>query len=220
MSAGTVWLRRVAALIFGLGCLAVALYAFTFFSRDSNIGNPFDARFAVSGWDVPGHIFGAGLALLLAPFQLLGVVRRRWPRLHRLGGGVYAGAILLAAISALSLARHSQGGAASGSGFALLAVVWVGCTAIGIRYAIARDFERHRRWMSRSVALTAAAVTLRIILGVGAGAMQWPFLPVYITAAWACWTVNLAICELLLRWPAIRARLGARRAYSTGAARG
>lgn len=215
----TVWLRRAAALVFGLGCLAVAVYAFTFFSRDTSLGNPFDARFVVSGWDVPGHIFGAGLALLLAPLQLLGGVRRRWPRLHRLGGGVYAGAILIAAISALSLSRHAQGGVASGSAFALLAVIWVGCTAMGIGYAIRRDFVNHRRWMFRSVALTASAVTLRIMLGVGAAAMQWPFLPVYITAAWSCWTLNLALCELILRWPAIRARLAAQRRTSVDVAR-
>ena len=41
---GTVWLRRAAALVFGLGCLAVAVYAFTFFSRDTSLGNPFDAK--------------------------------------------------------------------------------------------------------------------------------------------------------------------------------
>ncbi|MGO4774785.1 DUF2306 domain-containing protein, partial [Lysobacter sp. 2RAB21] len=109
MRQGAVWLRRAAALVFGLGCLAVAVYAFTFFSRETSLRNPFDARFVVSGWDVPGHIFGAGMALLLAPLQLLDGVRRRWPRLHRLSGGVYAGAILIAAISALSLSRHSQG---------------------------------------------------------------------------------------------------------------
>ncbi|MGO1070604.1 DUF2306 domain-containing protein [Lysobacter sp. CA199] len=220
MWTGAVWLRRMAALLFGLGCLAVAVYAFTFFAGDANLNNPFHARFVVSGWDVPGHLFGAALALLLAPLQLLTGVRRRWPRLHRLGGGVYAGAILIAAVSALSLSRHSQGGAASGSAFALLAVIWVGCTAMGIGYAIRRDFVNHRRWMFRSVALTSSAVTLRIMLGVGAAAMQWPFLPVYITAAWACWTVNLAVCELILRWPAIRAQLAARSGPSALVARG
>ncbi|MGH8083149.1 MAG: DUF2306 domain-containing protein [Lysobacter sp.] len=217
---GTVWLQRTAALVFGLSCLAVAVYAFTFFSRNTNLSNPFDARFVVSGWDVPGHIFGAGLALLLAPLQLLTGLRRRWPRLHRLGGGLYAGAILIAAISALSLSRHAQGGAASGSAFALLAVIWVGCTAMGIGYAIRRDFENHRRWMFRSVALTASAVTLRIILGVGAAAMHWPFIPVYIAAAWACWTVNLAVCELILRWPSIRLRVTAQHGLSAVVARG
>lgn len=219
MRRAAVWLRRAAALAFGLGCLAVAAYAFTFFSRDTDLSNPFTARFVVSGWDVPGHIFGAGLALLLAPLQLLTGLRRRWPRLHRLGGGVYAGAIAIAAISGLSLARHAQGGAASGSGFALLAIAWVGCTAMGIVYALRRDFDRHRRWMIRSVALTASAVSLRIILGVGIAVMHQPFLTVYITAAWACWTVNLAVCELILRWPSIRARLATRRERSARVAR-
>ncbi|MEH6420674.1 DUF2306 domain-containing protein [Pseudomonas sp. CGJS7] len=216
----SICLRWTAALLFGLGCFAVAYYAFTFFSREINLNNPFTARFVVSGWDVPGHIFGAGLALLLAPLQLLSGVRRRWPRLHRLGGGVYAGSILIAAVSALSLAPHAQGGWASGSAFVLLALLWVGFTATGIGYAIRRDFANHRRWMIRSVALTASAVTLRLILGVGAGALHLPMLPVYITAAWACWTVNLALAELILRWPAIRARRAARRGFSTVLARG
>lgn len=212
MSRAKVWLRWGAALTFGLSCVAVAVYAFTFFHyRDASMGNPFDARFVVSGWDVPGHLFGAGLALLLAPLQLLTGARRRWPRLHRLGGGLYAGGILIGGLSALSLATHAQGGWASGSGFVLLALAWMGVTAHGIRYAVIGDYERHRRWMCRSVALTASAVTLRLMLGVGAAAMHWPFLTVYITAAWACWTFNLAVCELLLRWPQIRARFAAGR---------
>lgn len=220
MRRATVWLQRGVALVFGLSCLAVAAYAFAFFYREASLGNPFTARFVVSGWDVPGHIFGGGLALLLAPLQLLSGVRRRWPRLHRLSGGVYAGAILIAAISGLSLSLHSQGGAATGSAFAILAVLWLGCTAMGIRYAIRRDFANHRRWMFRSVALTASAVTLRIILGVGSGVLHLPPLPVYITAAWACWTVNLAVCELILRWPWIRARVWPRNAGSQPSSRG
>ena len=84
--------------------LSAFIDAFTFFSRDTDLSNPFTARFVVSGWDVPGHIFGAGLALLLAPLQLLTGLRRRWPRLHRLGGGVYAGAIAIAAL--LNLATN------------------------------------------------------------------------------------------------------------------
>ncbi|RDZ27361.1 DUF2306 domain-containing protein [Lysobacter silvisoli] len=209
-----VWrgLRWLAALAFGLLCVAVAAYAFAFFYvRNASIGNPFDANFAVAGWAVPGHLFGGGLALLLAPLQLLTGLRRRWPRLHRLGGGLYAGGILVGAISALALAPQAQGGWASGSGFVLLALVWIGTTATGIRYALIGDYERHRRWMFRSVALTASAVTLRLMLGIGAAAMHWPFLAVYITAAWTCWTFNLAVCELLLRWPRRRARLDARR---------
>lgn len=203
--------------VFAVLCVAVAAYAFGYLYLAYRSGDPFAARFAVSGRDVPVHFFGAGLALLLAPLQLNTRLRQRLPRLHRLGGWLYVAAVLIGAGSGLSLSAHAQGGAASGLGFAMLAVVWLGVTACGIRHAIAGDIARHRRWMCRSVALTFSAVTLRGMLGLGAGALQLPFLSVYIAAAWLSWLVNLAGCELILRWPEIRARR-ARRAARRSAA--
>lgn len=195
--------------LFALSCVALAVYAFAYLYGDYRPGNPFDRQFALSGLDVPGHLFGAGLALLLAPLQLSGALRRRWPRLHRLGGWLSAGAILIGGVSGWSLAWRAQGGLASGAAFALLAVVWTTTAAIGIGYAIAGDTARHRRWMWRCVALTASAITLRLILALGTGPMRLPFLPVYVFAAWSCWTFNLAVCEAWLRWrpaPSIAAR--------------
>ncbi|HJR75288.1 MAG TPA: DUF2306 domain-containing protein [Luteimonas sp.] len=193
--------RKSAYLLSALACAALAAYAFAYLYGEFRPNNPFHAQFAVSGLDVPGHLFGAGLALLLVPLQLNGWLRGRWPHLHRIGGWLYAGAILIGGVSGLSLARHAQGGAASGVGFALLALVWMATTAIGIGYAIAGDTARHRRWMWRSIALTTSAITLRLILGVGTGALHLSFLPVYVFAAWSCWIFNLAVCEACLRWP-------------------
>lgn len=207
-------LRWCAYLSFTMLCAGVAAYGFAFLFGEYRAGNPFDAQFSISGLDVPAHFFGAGLALLLAPFQLSAWIRRRVPRLHRLSGGLYAAGILIAGLAGLSLARHTQGGIASGTGFALLAAIWIAVTGIGIGYAIAGDTPRHRRWMWRSIALTSSAVTLRLMLGVGTGALHLPFQTVYIFAAWGCWTFNLAICELLLHWPQLRARWFADRAMS------
>ena len=81
----------------------------------------------------------------------------------------------------------------------LLALSWLSVTTIGIAHAVRGRHEAHRRWMWRSVALTASAVTLRITLGLGLGVLHLPFLSVYVFAAWSCWTINLALCELLLR---------------------
>jgi uncharacterized membrane protein len=138
--------------------------------------------------------------LLLAPLQVWGGLRRRWPRLHRQVGWLYVAAVLIGGVSGLSLARNAQGGWITGSGFSLLAVTWLWMTALGVGYAIAGDYESHRRWMLRSVALTAAAITLRLMLFVGQGVLHLPFMTVYISAAWGCWTINLALCELWLRW--------------------
>ncbi|MEO5628162.1 MAG: DUF2306 domain-containing protein [Thermomonas sp.] len=192
--------------IFTLLALAVAIYAFSFLYRPFEAGNPFAAQFAISGVDVPLHFFLGGLALALAPLQLSGGLRRRVPALHRLSGWLYVACVLIGSISAFSLALNAQGGAPSRVSFVIMALLWPFLTAIGIQRAIVGDIAGHRRWMCRSVAMTYSAVTLRLVLGIGAGALQLPFIPVYIAAAWSCWTINLAVCELLLRWPAFRAR--------------
>ena len=198
--------RWTARVLFTLSSVAVAAYAFAYLYGSYSITNPFAAQFAISGMDVPLHFFAAGLALLLSPLQLSAAVRRRLPALHRASGWLYVGAILLAAPSGLSLAFGAQGGLASGAGFALLAVMWPVVTLRGVLLAVAGDTAGHRRWMSRSVALTFTAVTLRVALVVGTGMLQLPFMAVYITAAWASWLLNLAVCELILRWPASPAR--------------
>ncbi|HET7395184.1 MAG TPA: DUF2306 domain-containing protein [Gammaproteobacteria bacterium] len=192
---------------FTLTSLAVAGYAFTFLYRAFQVGSPFAAQFAVSGWDVPFHFFMAGSALALGPLQLAGTIRRRWPRLHRTLGWLYALDILIGAAAGFSLSFNAQGGLASGLGFATLALLWPAVTARGVWLAVRGDATGHRRWMCRSVALTYAAVTLRLMLGIGAGAMSLPFMTVYITAAWSSWPINLAVCELIIRWPVIRAQL-------------
>lgn len=199
-------LRWTLALLFLLLCLAVSAYAFTYMSRYHGPQDFMSAKFALSGLDVPAHFMGAGLALLLAPLQLSASIRRYVPRLHRLSGGLYTAGVLIGGLGGLSLSTHATGGAASGIAFALLAILWMGVTGIGIRHAIAGDLALHRRWMIRSIALTASAITLRLTLGIGQGVLHLPFVPVYIFAAWSCWTVNLALCELWLHWPSIRAK--------------
>ena len=197
------WMRGSVKVLFALLGIAVAAYAFLYLYRHHSAQDPFAAQFAVSGWDVPAHFFAAGLALLLAPLQLNGRLRARWPAVHRASGWVYTAAVLIGGVSGLSLAINAQGGLPSRSAFVLLSIAWLLTTALGIRHAVAGDIARHRRWMCRSVALTFAAVTLRLILGTGIGLLQLPPMPVYIASAWLSWTLNLAICELLLRYPRI-----------------
>lgn len=192
--------------LFAASSLLVAAYAFAFLRmRPFNPHDPFMVKFAVSGIDVPMHFFGAGLALLLVPLQAGGWIRCRLPAVHRTAGWLYAGGVLIGGLGGLSLAFDAHGGWASGAGFALLSVLWLAITANGIRLAVAGDFVGHRRWMSHSLAMTFSAVTLRVILFVGTGPLALPFDTVYIFSAWASWSLNMALCELWLRWPQWRA---------------
>jgi hypothetical protein len=193
LQATTLLVRSTQAL-FSLACVLVAAYAFFFLLMPVREGDPFAARFAVAGWDVPAHFFGAGLALLLVPVQLSQGIRRRWPMIHRICGRVSAVAILVGGVSGLSMAQEAHGGWVSRAGFSALALLWLGITANGLRLAIRRDLPRHRTWMAYSVALTTGAITFRVMLGVCTGVMEWPFTPVYVTVSWVSWLFNLAAC--------------------------
>lgn len=199
-------IRWLAYGLFTLTSLWIAAHAFAYLYRAFQVGDPFAANFAVSGLDVPLHFFMAGLALALGPLQLNATVRRRWPALHRTSGWLYAAAIVIGAGAGLSLSFKAQGGLASGLGFATAALLSIAMTVRGVWLAVRGDTAGHRRWMCRSVAITFNAVTLRLMLPFGTLVLSLPFMTVYIAVAWVSWLFNLAVCELILRWPAIRAR--------------
>lgn len=143
------------------------------------------------------HVIFGPVAMVLAPFQFRAELRDRRPRLHRWIGRSYALAILIAGIGGAAMALGTRAGPVAATGFGILALLWLGTTAQGVRLAIQRRFDLHRRWMLRSAALTFAAVTLRLELPllVAAGV---PFEQAYAFVAWACWIPNLALAEWLI----------------------
>lgn len=146
------------------------------------------------------HITLGPLALLLAPLQLSRGVRRRWPRLHRIGGRSYAVTCLAAGVAALALLPGYAGDRWSATGFAVLALLWIGFTAAGIAAIRAGRIADHRRWMVRSVAMTSAAISLRLIMA-PLLASGWALTDTYRITAWASWIVTWIIAELWLRRP-------------------
>lgn len=146
------------------------------------------------------HVILAPVALALVPFQLWQGLRDRRPLVHRLMGRAYGMAVVISGASGLWLAVTTEAGPVAAFGFGLLAVLWLGTTITGIRLAMSGDRIAHRRWMIRSIALTLAAVTLRIQIPVGM-MLEIPFDTAYPVIAWLCWVPNLIAAELILRWP-------------------
>jgi len=140
------------------------------------------------------HALTGLVALAIGPFQFLPRLRGSRPVLHRMLGRVYLTAILFSGLSGLWLAFHTTGGFAATSGFFFLSIGWLLTGALAWRAALKRDFSAHRAWMMRSYALTFAAVTLRIYLGLGVAA-GIPFPEIYATAAWSSWVLNLVVVE-------------------------
>jgi uncharacterized membrane protein len=157
------------------------------------------------------HIIGSGLALLIGPFQFLLIIRKRWPSLHRWLGRIYLGAgVGLGGISALFIAPGIQGGLVGAVGISLLAVLWLWTGLMAYRAIRAGRVVEHREWMIRNFALTFAAVTLRLWLGVLIallspikeasfnGDFNLLFTEAYRVVMWLSWVPNLLVAEYLI----------------------
>ena len=149
-------------------------------------------------WRLWGHILGGPLALALAPLQLSGRLRQHWPRLHRYAGRVYGAAVLVAGVAGMTLAPTSEASNFARVGFGVLGALWLLTTIKGIQLAMRGDLARHRWWMERSIALTFAAVTLRLIMA-PLMASGWSVAQTYDITAWGSWILNLALLELWQR---------------------
>ncbi len=179
-------------------CLLIALGSWRFLVLGVEVSMPFVAYHLEQRplWFF-AHVGLAPVALALMPFQFWQGLRQRALTWHRWIGRAYGAAVLVSGLGGLLMALGSNSGALAAWGFGLLAVFWLGTTAIGIWHALRGRIADHRRWMIRSAALTFAAVTLRLYLpllfatlGEQAG---------YVLVSWACWVPNLLVAEWMLR---------------------
>ena len=145
------------------------------------------------------HAMGGAIALLAGPLQFVPHFRERsWSR-HRLLGWIYCSAILLGWCASLWIAPHSQTGWIASAAFLALGAAWIVTTGLAVRFILRGNAIRHRRWMIRSFALTAAAITLRMYLPL-IFVFHWPFSIAYPAIAWLCWIPNVFVAEAYLHF--------------------
>ena len=178
--------------------VGVGMYAFAFYFLDA-VGDPsFKERFATMPLFAAFHVLGAGVALILGPFQLSRRLRARALHWHRWIGRTYLTAVLLGGIGGGMLATIAAGGLVARIGFAMLAVIWLWSGAQAY-FAVRRgDVASHRQWMIRNFSLTFAAVMLRIYLPLLTEGFGVPFADAYATVAWLAWVPNLVLAEWLV----------------------
>ncbi|MEW5251044.1 DUF2306 domain-containing protein [Microbulbifer discodermiae] len=143
------------------------------------------------------HFLGGAIAILIGAFQLSSSIRRKYLYLHRILGRIYVGSVAFGGLSGFILAVNSVGGAWVQTGFALMAIFWLGTTLNAYRVILQRDVKSHERWMVRSYAVTLAGVTLRLYLGLSV-VLGIKFIDAYPILAWLCWVPNLLVAELYL----------------------
>lgn len=144
------------------------------------------------------HVAGGVAALLAGPVQFVRRVRTRRPAVHRVTGRIYFAACAIGAPAGFVLALGTDAGRVAGAGFAVQAVLWAAFTWLGWSSAVGRRFGEHREWMLRSYAITASAITFRLMLPASA-LLGLDFLATYRVIAWLPWIVNLALFEYHIR---------------------
>jgi len=183
--------------ILALGVSGFAVYAYGFRPLGAFVHPEMAAFFRSQPWAIYTHVFASVAALAFGPIQFSARLRIRYPQFHRNLGKIYLGVgVLVGGLAGLYMAFHAFGGIISKLGFGCLAVSWL--VSGGLAYTSIRrgDIESHRRWMIRNFALTFAAVTLRLYLGL-VFANGFPFEPAYRAISWLCWVPNLLLAEWL-----------------------
>lgn len=191
------WTLAVFSLLIALGSLRVFFLPFD--EAMPNMGH----FITEAPWRLWAHILAGPVALALAVVQLSSNIRARWPSVHRWSGRVYGVAVLAAGLAGLTLAPTSETSEFSRAGFMVLAALWIATTWIGIFHAMRGNYTHHRWWMERSLALTFAAVTLRIIMA-PLLASGWTVGETYNVTAWGSWLLNLAVLEWWQRRQVVR----------------
>ncbi len=142
---------------------------------------------------VYSHLVGAAFALSLGGVQLFTRKGSRW---HRHLGISYCLAVIVGGIGGGYLSFFAEQGPSTGLGFFILDILWFYTTYMAWRSARAHQVVRHRRWIIRSLALAAAAISLRLELLLFT--QFWSFETSYLIVAWSCWLGNLIFVEIYL----------------------
>ncbi len=146
------------------------------------------------------HVFAAIVSLAAGFTQFSERLRRRYPKMHRWSGWIYAiNVLFVAGPSGLVIGLYANGGWSSQLAFCLLAVLWMVFTGLALSSILRRDVAAHRRWMIRSFALTLSAITLRAWKFVLVAAFEPRPMDVYRIVAWLGWVLNLLVAEWWIR---------------------
>lgn len=146
------------------------------------------------------HVFTSMFALAAGLTQFTPALLRRWPQAHRWLGRLYVlNVVVITGPASFLMAFYANGGWTSRLGFSVLAVLWIGTTAVAYRTARQRRWPDHRAWMIRSYALTLSAITLRCWKYALVWAFHPPPMDVYRLVAWLGFIPNLLVAEWLIR---------------------
>ncbi|WP_207625740.1 DUF2306 domain-containing protein [Niastella populi] len=142
------------------------------------------------------HVFSSVLALAAGLTQFSDVILKKYRRLHRIVGWIYAVDILIINFpAAMIMAYYANGLLPSKIAFILLDCLWFWFTLKAVIAARNKEINKHKRFMIRSFALTFSAITLRSWKIILAGVFHPDPLTLYMIDAWMGFVPNLLLAE-------------------------
>lgn len=145
------------------------------------------------------HVVFAILSLPAGFTQFSKLIRKCYPKIHKLFGWLYIITILLlAAPSGFVIGIHANGGLSSQIAFCILSILWFCFTFKALQSIIKKNYKLHQVFMIRSFALTLSAITLRLWKYLIVMFFEPKPMDVYQIVAWIGWVLNLVIAEIII----------------------
>lgn len=157
--------------------IAFALYIFGFYITASTLG-------AVEAWNsvlpnlytptkpaamtgMISHFFFGSVLLILGPIQFSQTLRQRYTNVHRWTGVFYTLSAFITGFGGVVFLGvwGASGGTPMVIGFGLYGILMMICSVQTIRFALNRDFTRHRQWAVRLFALVLGSWLYRMGYG-------------------------------------------------------
>ncbi len=145
------------------------------------------------------HVYTSFFLMILGFLQFSKTIKRKYIKIHRWSGRVYAVIILfLSGPSGLVMSYHANGGIFSKTAFVILSVLWMSFTFLSVYYVLKKDMVNHYKFAIRSFALTLSAISLRLFKYIIVFLFQPQQMEAYRIVAWLGWTFNLLVAEIII----------------------
>ena len=147
--------------------------------EDWNKGLPglYDENYPISNSGIGFHFFAGAIILILGSIQLIEGIRIRYINIHRWIGRVYVIACIISAIGGLLFIflKGTIGGPVMNIGFTGYGLAMLLCAILTIKFARAKQIDKHRAWAIRLYSLAIASWLYRqqygIVFMLG---LDWP----------------------------------------------
>ena len=163
----------------------------------------FERRFAEHRTLTRWHIVLGGLFIVLAPLQLAGPVRRRFPVLHRWAGRFLLVIGSIAAVTGIYFGIFLPiAGIAESIIIALVGILFLVAIMRGFRAIRRRDAARHREWMLRAFGVMVAVPATRVmgaVLDVALAPTGISSARLFVIDLWVTWALVIGLTEWWIR---------------------